>query len=149
MPAVLPKSQTPGKDSLFPLFVYGTLRRGGRNHALLKGSVFIHKTRIQGYMMWSFGAYPAILPAHEPRKPEKSYITAELYEVDAARLARIDRLETYFGPGHPQNLYERIQATDVSGQQAFLYVFAAGRILQKPFRQQKKPLPGGDWFDRL
>ncbi|MFW6347834.1 MAG: gamma-glutamylcyclotransferase family protein [Cyclonatronaceae bacterium] len=148
MPAVSSESATPPERALFRLFVYGTLRRGGQNHGLLEGADFFYTTRIEGYMMWSFGSYPAIVPARASQRPETSYITAELYGLDAALLARIDRLEAYHGPEHPQNLYERIRATDVSGQQAFLYVFAPGRIRQKPFRQQKKLLPGGDWLAR-
>jgi gamma-glutamylaminecyclotransferase len=78
------------------LFVYGTLRRGGPNHALLAASRLVGvATTVERYALF-VDDFPYLAPA-----PAVHRVRGEVYAVDAATLAAIDRLE-----GHP-TWYER------------------------------------------
>jgi gamma-glutamylaminecyclotransferase len=78
------------------LFVYGTLRRGGPNHALLAGARFVGgATTAERYALF-VEDFPYLAPA-----PAVHHVRGEVYAVDAATLAEVDRLE-----GHP-TWYER------------------------------------------
>ena len=85
------------------LFVYGTLKRGGSNHAFLAGQRFLDTARtVPGFTLFSLGAYPGLVPAPEDRDG----VTGELWSVDAACLARLDELE-----GTAEGLYLRAAIT--------------------------------------
>lgn len=73
------------------VFVYGTLRRGGRNHALLAGSRCLGAFATQArYRLLDLGPYPALVDGGSDR------VAGEVYEVEAVVLERLDELE-----GHP------------------------------------------------
>jgi gamma-glutamylcyclotransferase (GGCT)/AIG2-like uncharacterized protein YtfP len=78
------------------LFVYGTLRRGGANHALLERARCVGPaTTVVRFALFVAGIrVPAPAPAHHR-------VRGELYAIDAETLATLDRLE-----GHPR-WYER------------------------------------------
>jgi gamma-glutamylcyclotransferase (GGCT)/AIG2-like uncharacterized protein YtfP len=89
-----------GKSSVMPpqthrVFVYGTLRRGQRNHALLETSRFIGEAAtLRTYWMITTGAFPVVLdavPADFGGPP--LVIAGEIYHVDDAVLEQLDRLE--------------------------------------------------------
>ena len=77
------------------VFVYGTLRRAKRNHALLETSRFIGEAAtLRTYWMITTGAFPIVLdavPADFGRLPLA--IAGEIYHVDDAVLEQLDRLE--------------------------------------------------------
>lgn len=81
------------------VFVYGTLKRGGGNHAFLTGQRFLGPARtITGFTLYSLGDYPGMV-----RAPGDTVgVTGELWVVDDACLAELDRLE-----GLDEGLYER------------------------------------------
>ena len=82
-----------------PLFVYGTLKRGGSNHAHLAGQRFLGEARtVPGYTLFSLDDYPGLVPAPH----DLAGVTGELWQIDAACLARLDELE-----GISENLYTR------------------------------------------
>jgi gamma-glutamylcyclotransferase (GGCT)/AIG2-like uncharacterized protein YtfP len=76
------------------VFVYGTLKKGGAHHGLLKDSMYIGTAKIKG-TMYSLGPYPAVILAGT------TDILGELYEIDAHTLDVLDQLE-----GYP-NYYDR------------------------------------------
>jgi gamma-glutamylcyclotransferase (GGCT)/AIG2-like uncharacterized protein YtfP len=81
------------------LFVYGTLKRGGSNHAHLAGQHFLGEARtVPGFTLFSLGAYPGMVAA----PTDCAGVTGELWSVDAACLARLDELE-----GTAAGLYRR------------------------------------------
>jgi gamma-glutamylaminecyclotransferase len=85
------------------LFVYGTLKRGGSNHAFLSGQRFIGAARTApGFVLYSLGDYPGMVRAPGDTRG----VTGELWAVDDGCLAEIDRLE-----GLDDGLYERIDIT--------------------------------------
>ena len=70
-----------------PLFVYGTLKRGGSNHHYLGGQTYLGTTRtVPGYTLYSLGSYPGLVA--DPAAPDG--VTGELWSIDAACLARLD-----------------------------------------------------------
>ncbi len=82
------------------LFIYGTLKRGGSNHVFLAGQHFLGPARTTpGFTLYSLGDYPGMVRA----PGDTAGVTGELWSVDDACLAELDRLE-----GLDEGLYERI-----------------------------------------
>lgn len=77
------------------VFVYGTLRRGHRNHFLLEASRFMGEAAtLRPYWMITTDAFPVVLdavPADFGFPPHA--IAGEIYQVDDATLEQLDRLE--------------------------------------------------------
>ena len=82
------------------LFIYGTLKRGCSNSHFLAGQNFLGEVRTApGFTLYSVGDYPGMV-----RSPgDNTGVTGELWVVDDACLAELDRLE-----GLDEGLYERI-----------------------------------------
>ena len=81
---------------MLPLFVYGTLLSGQRNHDYLRGAVALGAACTAAeYRLVTLGAYPAL------RNSGDAAIPGELYLVSSSNLAVLDRLE-----GHP-DFYRR------------------------------------------
>jgi gamma-glutamylcyclotransferase (GGCT)/AIG2-like uncharacterized protein YtfP len=81
------------------LFVYGTLKRGCSNHAHLAGQTFVAAARTpSGYRLYDLGGYPGLYP----HAGDTAGVTGELWSVDDAALARLDRFE-----GVHEGLYRR------------------------------------------
>ena len=71
------------------LFVYGTLKRGQRNHGLLNGQRFIQQARTAPiYRLFDQGEYPCLV-----KSKAGVSIEGEVYLIDEATLARVDVLE--------------------------------------------------------
>lgn len=96
--------------------VYGTLKRGLRNHHWLKGAHFLGADRLTSATLYDLGPYPAA-------KPEASRgIEVEVFEVSARLLAGLDRLEDYRVRTPKHGDYERvIQATAFGPAWLYLY----------------------------
>lgn len=97
------------------VFVYGSLREGFGNHDLIKGSNFMGDAKtLPEFTMLGLGGFPGLVHSGE------TIIVGELYEVDMATLADLDRLE-----GHP-DFYQRapFSVEDSNGifHEAFIYV---------------------------
>jgi gamma-glutamylaminecyclotransferase len=70
------------------VFVYGTLRRGEGNHRLLQGARFVGEAcTVPGFALCDLGAFPGLV------RDGAGTVAGELYDVDAATLAALDRLE--------------------------------------------------------
>jgi len=91
------------------LFVYGTLRRGEINHALLGSSRCESFLAVMPGSLYDTGrGYPAMAEG-KGEAAGAGIVCGEIYRVDEETLARIDDLEDYYGPGDPRNLYERVE----------------------------------------
>lgn len=78
---------------MIPVFVYGSLKRGFHNHHLLTSSTLVGEAAsVDNFHMWGW-SFPYIAPAITGLP-----VAGELYHVDLATLARLDRLE-----GHPHH----------------------------------------------
>ncbi len=81
------------------VFVYGTLKRGSSNHALLAGQSYAGEAETApGFDLYALGGYPGMVAAPEGT----GVVTGEVWSVDDACLARLDELE-----GTAEGLYRR------------------------------------------
>lgn len=72
------------------LFVYGSLMRGERHHAELKGSAFLGSARtVPGYAVETSGEYLALVE----RPGSSTGVSGELYEVEGHLLPGLDEFE--------------------------------------------------------
>jgi gamma-glutamylaminecyclotransferase len=109
------------------LFVYGTLRRGQSNHSQLGGARFVAEARTEPrFELVDLGGYPGLLEGGT------TAVQGELYELDAALLARLDEFEDV--PG----LYERKQIS-LADASAHVYVMPRNRASLAP------RIELGDW----
>jgi len=73
------------------LFVYGSLKKGFGNHALLEDSLFICKAlTIQPLVLIDLGSFPAVL-----MEKGESQVSGEVYEVTDSVFESIEHLEGY------------------------------------------------------
>ncbi|MEY2878064.1 MAG: hypothetical protein RLZZ15_444 [Verrucomicrobiota bacterium] len=81
------------------LFVYGTLKHGCSNHAQLAGAEFVGPARTPpGFRLHDLGGFPGLAPHADDRDG----VVGEVWRVDGAGLARLDRFE-----GVAEGLYAR------------------------------------------
>ncbi|WP_406860787.1 gamma-glutamylcyclotransferase family protein [Streptomyces sp. HUAS MG47] len=128
-----------------PFFVYGTLRPGEPNHDrfLLGRTAAEEPARLAGALLYDGPGYPYATPGDGRIAGELVTAAPGAY---GELLAVLDRLEDYFGPGHPRNLYERerrdvLRLRDGAAVPAWVY-FAAPGARPGPL------IEGGDWFRR-
>lgn len=78
------------------LFVYGTLKRGNRNHSLLEKSEFVGSASTKG-SLYDTGPYPIMVPTIT------GIVFGEVYKINYDLLTELDEHE-----GVPYNIYKRI-----------------------------------------
>lgn len=134
------------------LFVYGTLREGGRNHGWLL------RTQPEGLThAWAPGrlfhlpasGFPAFLAGPEPETlpPGPGWVAGAFvgYEDDAAlaaALADLDQLEDVDGGLFVRELVP-VHLDSGHRYQAWAYLFPADRLVR--LEREAVELPGGDW----
>src|SRR5947209_18052432 len=88
-------------------FVFGTVKAGFPLHHGVAGTTFLGAYRtIQRFPMFVAGPWFAPMMMNEPGTGH--YVVGELYELDEARLTRLDALES---SGDPGNLRVAIHAS--------------------------------------
>lgn len=104
------------------LFLYGTLKRGGSNHHFMKDQRWVANARTQpAYRLYDLGGYPGMVASTE----EGLSIEGEIWDVDAAALARLDELEDVAGGEYarePVALLPPHQGLEVQGYRFLLSV---------------------------
>lgn len=126
------------------VFVYGTLRAGGRLHGHMRheGIEYVGAGRVRGFVMYDVGSFPAV----EPTPYTGSMVRGEVYEVDEPGLARLDRVE-----GVPR-MYQRCTVTvwqdDGTPTEAFIYSMPPGKAARWG-REAGGLVLGGDWMRYL
>lgn len=113
------------------VFVYGTLKRGQRNHGLLEKAEYLGPDQTAGsdWLMTTNGSYPSVSPASSAGVQ----VHGELYAVDQTTLAAMDRLEAY------RELYGREQVRLASGATAWMYTRQANAV------QTEWTVDDGNW----
>ena len=126
-------SRTPfSPDFVEPVrvFVYGTLRRGGRANALLRGCECLGVRRVRGTLYDVRGAYPALV------LDEEGEVEGEVWRCPGATIAALDEYE-----GVAQGLYRRMEV-QVEGAACWTYV--AGPALE-PVLTPERRIASGVW----
>ncbi|ATJ83602.1 gamma-glutamylcyclotransferase family protein [Halomonas beimenensis] len=96
--------------------VYGTLKRGLRNHHWLAGADYLGTDRLTTVTLFDLGPYPGA-------KAEPSWgVEVEVFRVDVALLAGLDRLEDYRVRTPRAGTYDRAVHTTAFGP-AWLYLY--------------------------
>lgn len=119
----------------FRLFVYGSLLPGQPGCRLAEPFLL---ERTPGAVMGELyaGEYPFLVPGGG------GPVYGEWYLLKTEALAVLDAYEDYYGPGHPDNEYERILITDSGGGlQGWTYAAADGRGYPR--------IPSGSWLRHL
>jgi gamma-glutamylaminecyclotransferase len=110
------------------VFVYGTLKRGFPNHAGLRGDAYLGRYRTrEAFPLVVTGPWfsPALLPEHGVGQR----VTGELFEVDAVKLAELDRLEsTHLPTGYTRKEIEIESLEDGTMLAAWVYFKARRNI---------------------
>ena len=79
------------------IFVYGTLKRGGRSNSLLSDCEFIGVGRAWGCVLLNLGEIPGLIPANIKNSDRCNSVLGEVYAVPDknwhALLRQLDRLE--------------------------------------------------------
>ncbi|MGC4000734.1 MAG: gamma-glutamylcyclotransferase family protein [Anaeromyxobacter sp.] len=113
------------------IFVYGTLLRGGTNHRLLDGALFLHRAKTRPeFTLYDLGEYPAMVTGGE------SAVHGEVFEVGPDIRRRLDELEE-----HPA-YYRRTAIELADGMPAETY------LLPREYAQYGVPIPSGLWSVR-
>jgi gamma-glutamylcyclotransferase (GGCT)/AIG2-like uncharacterized protein YtfP len=122
--------------------VYGTLRRGQRNHVLLAGAEFVGTGFVRGALYYVPRtpyrpyAYPAFLPSEIGR------VAVEIYRVEDDRvLAVLDQLERYDADSEASSQYLRriveVLEGPVASAHAYVYAGAPEELGER--------ITDGDW----
>ena len=110
------------------VFVYGTLRRGEPNFALLKLALFVREAQTSpGHTLYALDGHPGMGP------DGSTSVAGEVFEVDDETLTHLDALE-----GHP-DWYLRVPITLADGETVETY------ILPSEFTHGRPVIAHGDW----
>jgi gamma-glutamylaminecyclotransferase len=102
------------------VFVYGTLKRGFRNHQYVENARFVGEAYTVTHYCMLDGRFPVLRDSGSDRMP----ISGEVYDVDAQTLIKLDDLESV-----ASGMYDRMEIDvtmiaqpDERSSRAFLYM---------------------------
>jgi gamma-L-glutamyl-butirosin B gamma-L-glutamyl cyclotransferase len=120
------------------LFVYGSLMSGMSGHHFLRGAKRIAaRASVRGELYDTGKGYPGLV--HGEGK-----VWGEVYRIDPALLKELDEYEDYKEPGHPDNLYERLEET-AETERGAMRVLVYRYVDEVELKQKGKRIPSGDW----
>jgi len=124
--------------------VYGTLRKGESNHAVLGDSTFIKTERIPGFKMYGANAFPAVIQGSST-----DFITIEIYRIKSLKnLIEIDLLEGFDrkNPNSVDNFYTlQVLHLDDFDERVEIYTFDHRPQMVHDLGPR---IEGGDWCRR-
>lgn len=132
-----------------PVFVYGTLRRGERNRALVADAARSAPGWLDGHALHGQGlAIPYITPS--PGSRVRGELVWPRDGGEDELLARLDALEGFVAEGDPANHYDRVGRTCRSddGARVAAWVYVAGPDARAWLGAgPDRAVPSGDWRD--
>lgn len=111
--------------------VYGSLKQGFGNDYHLEDSKFVGDDTLDGFEMYSLGAFPAVMYG-------EGSIDVEVYDIDDATLNVLDKIEGYFGSS-AFNMYDREKVLTKYGE-SFIYVWT-----DRSIKSTRKQIETGNW----
>jgi gamma-glutamylcyclotransferase (GGCT)/AIG2-like uncharacterized protein YtfP len=121
------------------VFVYGSLKRGMANHQRLAGADVVGPAQLSGLHLYDLGPFPMAVATDDPA----AVLQGEVYGVNAAQLAQLDRFE-----GVPR-LYQRQRHQLSDGRAVWVYVGRPRQVRHvrriscwPPASDQPRPAPG-------
>jgi gamma-glutamylcyclotransferase (GGCT)/AIG2-like uncharacterized protein YtfP len=96
--------------------VYGTLKRGLRNHHWLQGADFVGEDTLTTATLYDLGPFPGA-----KRQPSRG-VRVEVFRVTAPQMAGLDQLEGYDAADPSSGLYDRSIVATAYGP-AWLYLY--------------------------
>ena len=122
--------------TLHRLFIYGTLLRGGSNHAKQlqnSGAQWLGSNHTRpAFRLLDFGPFPALL------RGGQTSVAGEVLEVTSEVLAKLDQFERC------PRLYRRESVNLMDGTQAWAYVMHPDRAATR----RSQPIASGVWTQR-
>lgn len=101
------------------ILVYGTLKSGQHNNALLGDAKLTGTVRVPGYDLYHLGWYPGI----RPNPDNQLGVECEMYELaDPEQIHQTDYYEGYYPDEEEISLFVR-KEVEVNGKQAFIYQY--------------------------
>lgn len=99
------------------VFVYGTLKKGGHFHDVLRDSHFIGEGVVEG-QLYNMGTFPGLVQ-------EAGEVRGEVYALGSGvSLERIDHLEGFFTESPHKSLFVRKQRKiEVDGKEHLVWVY--------------------------
>lgn len=132
-----------------PVFVYGTLRSGLGNYRNILDGNTVRETpaTLHGATMYDAGGCPFV------SRTGTGTVHGEVMHLDPhtieTTMKRLDRLESYYSPGHPSNMYDRVlvevEQSDGTRIQAYTYVTGTGAA---HWTDDMPVIESGDWITR-
>ncbi|HXD40946.1 MAG TPA: gamma-glutamylcyclotransferase family protein [Ramlibacter sp.] len=120
------------------VFVYGTLRRGGRNdiNGLEPAPRYVGMGEVKG-LLYQLDWYPGLMLGGE----EAVTVVGEVYEIDPPLEALLDRIEQ-IAPGAASEYFKRELAVEVEGRQlqCLVYEINPDRVVGR------QTIGHGDWI---
>lgn len=118
------------------IFIYGTLRDGGRAHHLMAGAEWVSAGTIKGKLV-HVDQYPGLIIS------EKGRVSGDLYRVNDELLLELDRYEGCFdSPPHYTRESVEVLLDDGRLSQTSVYVFQLLDSLSRPLEW----IDSGDWI---
>jgi len=116
------KAQEASAGGRHQVFVYGTLKHEGPNHAILGSNRILNGyTRAPGYVMVHLGGFPGAVKV----KSGGWHVYGEVWDIDDKAFEMVDHLE-----GYPEFYHRDIIDLDIHGK-AWIYALPADRYLKK------------------
>ncbi|MCF8012451.1 MAG: gamma-glutamylcyclotransferase [Clostridiales bacterium] len=127
------------------VFVYGTLMRGMSNHYLIKDCIQqCLNARTSGKLYHLSYGYPMLII----KGYDTVYGEAVKVPENSSILGILDDLENYYGPGHPDNLYERVEKEVVLPDLAWkvnTILYKCPEKKEKEIEESEFLIKNGDW----